>query len=92
MLPRDGAKCALGVLIKDEQGEQVLDVDVVSARGLLRDMRELDAVDAPKRMEVEHTIQMKTTTTIRERVVELLGKAQGRLPVPIDATAEEKVS
>lgn len=63
------------VLIDPETQEEELDPDIHTARAVLKDMRQLDALDMPMRVQIDANLTVNTTTT-RERVMGLLAKAR----------------
>lgn len=66
-------------------GEPILDPDLPTARNILKDLRTLDALDMPLRVQIDANLSV-TTTTVRERVMGLLARARAQaLPQPAHA-------
>lgn len=71
-----------GSALLTEDGEVMVDPDLATARNILKDLRTLDALDMPLRVQIDANLNL-TTTTVRERVMGLLAKARAQaLPQP----------
>jgi len=62
-------------------GKAIVEIDVDALRRLVHDLRELDALDRPMTVALDANINLTTTST-RERIMQLLDKVRGRLPEP----------
>jgi hypothetical protein len=71
-----------GQPVKREDGEIMTQPDLSTARSILKDLRTLDALDMPMRVQIDANLNL-TTTTVREKVMGLLAKARAQaLPQP----------